>query len=140
MFNFQNYERKATKVNPTSSWPSLALIYKIRDHMLITNPIFCPLLSTIITPNYVIRHAIADIIDRSDCNVIWHTYTLIIDSGGTKVALFILYKLAHGPLYHLFRDIAELKSFLIADAMILLEMTLITLLLRFSSIIFIGLV
>ena len=112
-----NHDRKAMRVDSTGSWPNpflvLALIYQRKEHISITNPIFCPLLSTIITPNYVIRHAITDTIHWSDRNIIWHTYTLSSDSGSIKVVSFILYKLTHVPLYHLFKDMAELKSFLI---------------------------
>jgi hypothetical protein len=61
----------------------------------------------------VIRHTITDLIDRSEGEVIWSTYTLFIGSSSNKIASFILYQLTHGPLYQLFRGMAELKSFLI---------------------------
>jgi hypothetical protein len=97
-------------VNLTGSWCEpilvLSLIYKRRDQMPITDPIFCPLLSTIITPSYAIRHATTGMRDWDDRNIIWHTYTLFIDSSNTIVAPFILHKLTHVPLYRLINGIA----------------------------------
>ena len=61
----------------------------------------------------MIRHTITDLIDRSEGEVIWRTYTLFIESSSNKIASFILYQLTHGLLYQLFRGMAELKSFLI---------------------------
>ena len=52
-------------------------------------------------------------IDWSEGEVIWRTYTLFIESSSNKVASFILYQFTHGLLYQLFRGVAELKSFLI---------------------------
>lgn len=55
-------------------------------------------------------------IDWSEGEVIWRTYTLCIESGSSKVASFILYKLTHGSLYQFFNGLAELKSFLVLIA------------------------
>jgi hypothetical protein len=53
-------------------------------------------------------------IDWSEGDVIWRrTYTPFIGSGINNVASFVLDKLTHGPLYQLFNEVAELKSFLI---------------------------
>jgi hypothetical protein len=89
----------------------LALIDNRGEHMLVTNPKLCPFLSTIITPNNVIS-AITDMIDWNNSNVVWYTYALFIDSGSSRVASFILYKLTHVQLNQLSNDMAELKSFL----------------------------
>src|SRR5918994_1024322 len=96
----------------TDSILILALVYHRGEHILITNPKFCPLLSTVITPHNVIGSAITDMIDWNDRNVIWCTYALFIHYGSSRVASFILYKLTHVPLNQLFNDLAELKSFL----------------------------
>jgi hypothetical protein len=96
----------------TDSILILAMVYHRGEHILITNPKFCPLLSTVITPHNVIGSAITDMIDWNDRNVIWCTYALFIHYGSSRVASFILYKLTHVPLNQLFNDLAELKSFL----------------------------
>lgn len=84
-----------------------------RDHIPITNPIFCPFLSAIITPHYMIRHAITDMVNWGNRNIIWHTYTLLTSPSSNKVASFVLYKLTHVPLYQAFKNVAELKSLLL---------------------------
>ena len=93
-----------------SGRPFLTVIYKGRDHMPITSPVFCPLFFTIITPHYVIRHTIMYMINRGYRNVIGHTNTLLISSSSKKVDLFLLNKLTHVPRYQIVKNVAELKS------------------------------
>jgi hypothetical protein len=63
--------------------------------MPVTDPIFRPLLSAIITPNNLVRHAIRDMINWRDRDVISYTYTLLTYTASTRLASFILYKLTH---------------------------------------------
>jgi hypothetical protein len=63
--------------------------------MPVTDPIFCPLLTTIITPNNLVRHAIRDMIKWRDRDVISDTYTLLTYTASTRLASFMMYKLTH---------------------------------------------
>jgi hypothetical protein len=96
----------------TDSILILALVYHRGEHILITNPKFCPLLSTVITPHNVIGSAITDMIDWNDRNVIWCTYALFIHSGSSRVASFIMYKLTNVPLNQHFNYLGEIKYFI----------------------------
>ena len=87
-------------------------MYERRDHVPISKPIFSPLFSTIVTPRYVIRQTVTDVIHRNNRNVIWYTDTLLfLNPRSSMIASFVLNKLTHVPLYQLYICKAQLNLF-----------------------------
>lgn len=66
----------------------LTLRDKWREYVSITNPIFCPLFSTIVTTRYTIRQAITSMVHCNDCDIICFTYATFINFRSTASVLY----------------------------------------------------
>ena len=71
---------------------------KRREYVSITDPVFSPLFSTIITTRYLIRQTIIGTIYWNDCDIVRFTYTMSIScSRSCNVTAFIFYQFTRVP-------------------------------------------
>jgi len=97
LYQLVSLVKKREDLRPSNVEFSLVVLppmYKRGEYVLIANPEFTPLFSTIITSRYLVGQTITSTIIWNDCHVIGYASAMFISSSISQVTKFTYYMIA----------------------------------------------